>query len=225
MWPLPPRDDPDEPGNGRAGAPPLVAAARDAGVRDPRVLEAVAATPREAFVPASLVRVAQSDRPLPLPDGQTTSQPSLIARMVEALELTGEENVLEVGSGHGYQTALLSRLARSVHSVELFADLAEAANANLRRHGVSNAEVTVGDGAEGAPAHAPFDGIVVSAAAAEVPPCLFEQLAPGGRLVVPLGPGGNERVVLFQEHDGALRPRELITLARFVPLLPGGEGG
>ncbi len=220
MWPLRRPTGPDDRDVTRADSPPLVAAAWEAGVRDRRVLDAMAATPREGFVPASLVRIADSDRPLPLPNGQTTSQPSLIARMVESLGLGGSENVLEVGAGHGYQTALLARLARTVCSVELFPDLAEDAAANLRRQGLTNAVVLVGDGAHGAAAHGPFDGIVVSAAVAEVPPRLSDQLAPGGKLVLPLGPGGHERVVLFEEHDGNLRSRELITLARFVPLLP-----
>lgn len=188
------------------------------GVRDPRLLQALREVPRAGFVPADLAEQAYLDRPLPIPHGQVTTQPSLVARMVEALGLTGEERVLEVGTGYGFQTALLARLARSVWSVERWADIAEAARANLAAGGVDNAEVVVGDGSEGLPGHAPYDAILVSAAFTQVPLPLARQLAPGGRLVQPMGSGGNEDVVLFEHGPEGLEPRRWLTGARFVRL-------
>ena len=187
-------------------------------VADARVLAAFRAVPRAAFVPSELVRAAYVDEPLPIPHRQVTTQPSLVARMVEALALGGRDRVLEVGSGYGFQTALLAYLADFVWSVERWADLAAAARENLARNGVENAEVVVGDGSEGLPGHAPFDAIVVSAAFPEVPPPLAAQLAPGGRLVQPIGSGGDEEVVLFERTDGGLERRRTITGARFVQL-------
>jgi protein-L-isoaspartate(D-aspartate) O-methyltransferase len=199
-------------------APALVAAAARAGVRDPRVLRAVADVPRAGFVPAEHARRAERDEPLPLPRGLVTTQPSLVARMVESLGLAGGERVLEVGAGYGYQTALLARLAARVWAVERWADLAATARANLARHGVRNAEVVVGDGTLGLPEHAPYDAIVVAAAFPEVPPPLVEQLTPGGRLVQPLGSGGHEQVTLFTLTDRGLERRSTIVAARFVRL-------
>lgn len=196
----------------------LVAASLAAGVSDPRVLEALRAVPRAGFVPPELVERAYSDEPLRIPNEQVTTQPSLVAKMVEALGLTGSERVLEIGTGYGFQTAVLARLADFVWSVERFADLAEAARANLAGHGVRNAEVVVGDGTEGLPEHAPYEAILVSAAFPRVPPPLVEQLAPAGRLVQPIGWGGNEEVVLFEQGPQGLVPRRLVTEARFVPL-------
>jgi protein-L-isoaspartate(D-aspartate) O-methyltransferase len=196
----------------------LAAAARGAGVRDARVLEAVAMVPRIAFVPAAFASEANLDRPIPIPHNQVTSQPSLIARMVEALGLEGAERVLEIGSGYGWQTALLARLAQRVFSVERFADLARAARDNLRWMDVANAEVVVGDGTEGLPAHAPFDAILVSAAFPDVPAPLVEQLADDGRLVQPIGPGGHDEVLLFEKHGGELEQVRFVSGARFVRL-------
>jgi protein-L-isoaspartate(D-aspartate) O-methyltransferase len=155
---------------------------------------------------------------LRIPHGQVTTQPSLIAKMVAALGLEGEERVLEVGTGYGFQTALLATLAREVWSVERWPDFAEVARANLERHGVTNAGIVVGDGSEGLAEHAPFDGIVVSAAFPQVPEPLPGQLAPGGRLVHPVGPGGREDVVLFQRTRRGLQRCRSITGAHFVRL-------
>jgi protein-L-isoaspartate(D-aspartate) O-methyltransferase len=194
----------------------LVEAARDDGVRDERVLDAIAAVPRSEFVPVELAGLADVDMPIPIPHGQVTTQPSLVARMVEALSLTGDERVLEIGTGYGWQTALLARLAREVFSVERFADLAETARAALA--GCENVAVVVGDGSEGLPQHAPFDSILVAAAYPSVPEPLAEQLAESGRLVQPLGPGGAEDVVLFEKRGGALHRVRSLTGAHFVRL-------
>jgi protein-L-isoaspartate(D-aspartate) O-methyltransferase len=189
-----------------------------AGVRAPRVLQALRAVPRSAFVPADLVAQAYLDQPLPIPHGQVTTQPSLVAKMVEALELTGSEQVLEVGTGYGFQTALLAHLSRFVWSIERWPDMATTASDNLARHGVTNVEVVAGDGTAGLPERAPFDAILISAAFPRVPPPLSEQLAPGGRLVQPIGSGGDEEVVLFDKGPRGVVRRRAVSLARFVRL-------
>jgi protein-L-isoaspartate(D-aspartate) O-methyltransferase len=183
------------------------------------VLDAVRTVPRAAFVPDQLVELAGVDDPLPIPHGQVTTQPSLVAKMVEALGLEGSERVLEVGTGYGWQTALLGRLAAHVFSVERHADLAETARASLARFGAGNVEVVVGDGSAGLPEHAPFDAIIVSAAFPRVPSPLAEQVAEAGRLVQPIGRGGSEDVTLFERRGGALVARRGVTGARFVPLI------
>jgi protein-L-isoaspartate(D-aspartate) O-methyltransferase len=204
-----------------AGGTPenLVAAARAFGVRDPRVLNAIRATPRAGFVPTASAERAYDDAPVPIAHDQVTTQPSLVAAMVEALELAGGESVLEIGTGLGWQTALLARLAGTVWSIERFVDLAAAARVNLARHGVANATVTVGDGSLGLPDAAPFDAILVSAAYTGVPAPLAAQLVEGGRLVQPVGPGGAEQVVLFESSEGDLLRRRTVADARFVRLV------
>ena len=194
----------------------LVEAARRAGVRDERVLAAIAGVPRSDFVPPQYVEQAELDAPIPIPHAQVTTQPSLVVRMVEALAFDGHERVLEIGTGYGWQTALLADLARDVFSVERFADLAETARANLANR--ENVHVVVGDGSAGLPKHAPFDAILVAAAYPSVPKPLAEQLADGGRLVQPLGQGGAEDVVLFEKHGGELQRIRSITGAHFVRL-------
>jgi protein-L-isoaspartate(D-aspartate) O-methyltransferase len=196
----------------------LVRAVVATGTRDPGLLAALRAVPRADFVPSDLADQAYLDRPLPIPYGQVTTQPSLVAKMIEALGLTGSERVLEVGTGYGFQTALLAQLSTFVYSVERFPDVAETARDNLTRHGVANVDVVVGDGTKGLPEHAPYDAILVSAAFPRVPPPLEEQLAPGGRLVQPLGPGGEEEVILFERGSQGLVPRQNITGAHFVRL-------
>ena len=191
------------------------------GTTDDRVLAAARATDRADFVPPALVAEAYSDRPVALPERQTTSQPTLIARMIEAAAIAADAHVLEVGTGFGYQTALLGRLARSVISLERFEVLAEAARANLGKTGIRNAQVIVGDGWKGCLEHAPFDAIVVSAAAPEVPEALAEQLAEGGHLVIPVTRGGSDDVLVFVKENGRLTQPKLLTPARFVPLVPG----
>jgi protein-L-isoaspartate(D-aspartate) O-methyltransferase len=201
----------------------LVHAARAVGVRDPRVLAAIRETPRAGFVPPALAVRAYADSPIPIAHGQVTTQPSLVAAMVEALGLAGPETVLEIGTGLGWQTALLARLARTVWSVERFADLAADARSNLARHRVRNATVVVGDGTLGLVEVAPFDAIVVAAAFTSVAAPLADQLAEGGRLVQPVGSGGNDDVVLFEKCVGGLFPTRKVTGAHFVRLV-GAHG-
>ena len=196
----------------------LVGAVAATGVRDPRLLEALRAVPRSGFVPTDVAQWAYLDRPLPIPHGQVTTQPSLSAKMIEALGLTGPERVLEVGTGYGFQTALLASLANSVYSVERFPDFAAAARENLDREGLSSVEVVVGDGTEGLPWQAPYDAILVSAAFTSVPPPLVQQLSEGGRLVQPIGSGGEEEVILFEKMEGDLVRRRTVTGAHFVRL-------
>jgi protein-L-isoaspartate(D-aspartate) O-methyltransferase len=197
----------------------LVEVVRADGIADVRVLEAFAAVPRAGFVPPELVHRAYVDEPLPIAHEQVTTQPSLVARMVEALSLSGSEHVLEVGAGYGFQTAVLARLAAFAWSVERWPDLAEAARANLGGHGIQNAEVVVGDGSQGLPGHGPFDAIIVSAAFPRVPAPLAAQLVEGGRLVQPIGPGGQELVVLFEATPRGLVARRTVTGAHFVRLV------
>ena len=189
------------------------------GVHDPHLLQALRRVPRAKFVPADLAEAAYLDRPLPIPHGQVTTQPSLVAVMIEALELEDSEHVLEIGTGYGFQTALLAYLSDFVWSIERWPDVAETARENLARHGIENVEVVVGDGTEGLPEHAPYQAILVSAAFTEVPPPLAEQLAVGGRLVQPIGSGGEEEVVLFEKGPGGgLTYHRTITGAHFVRL-------
>lgn len=196
----------------------LVRAARSCGVRDPRLLEAIRGTPRAPFVPAAHRDEACLDEPLPISHGQVTSQPSLIAMMIDALGLTGSEHVLEVGTGYGWQTALLARLAADVVSVELWADMTEQARRALAARGVGNVELVVGDGTLGVPEHAPYDAVIVCAAFPEVPPPLVAQLRTGGRLVQPIGPGGAESVRLYERGEAGLTRRRTVTPASFVRL-------
>jgi protein-L-isoaspartate(D-aspartate) O-methyltransferase len=197
----------------------LVGAVRAAGVRADDVLAAFAAVPRSAFVPGEVAARAYVDEPLPIPHDQVTTQPSLSGKMIEALALAGSERVLEIGTGYGFQTAVLARLAAFVWSIERWPDLAATARANLARAGVDNVEVVVGDGSAGLPERAPFDAVLVSAAFPRVPPPLAAQLAPTGRLVQPIGPGGREEVMLFERAGEELVPVRLVTGAHFVRLV------
>lgn len=201
----------------------LLTALVAAGVRDARVLAAFEAAPRAGFLPAHLRDRDSLDEPVPIAHDQVTTQPSLIARILEALALDGDETVLEIGTGLGYQAALLAYLARRVWSMERCDDLAGAARLNLRESGIANVDVIVGDGTRGLPEHAPFDAIVVAAAFPEIPTPLVDQLATHGRLVQPIGPGGNGDVVLFRKSARGSECVASITPAHFVPLY--GEHG
>lgn len=187
----------------------------------PAVVAAFRALDRADFVPPDARREAYRDRPVGIPAGQTTSQPSLIARMIDALALTSSDRVLEVGTGFGFQTALLTRLAGEVYSIERHERLAAAARDNLAAAGIDNVTIEVGDGWKGLPAFAPYDGIIVSAAATTVPIELSAQLEEGGRMVIPVERAAGADVVLYQSRGGALREVRVITPARFVPLVPG----
>jgi protein-L-isoaspartate(D-aspartate) O-methyltransferase len=205
---------------GQPGSPEgLVKALLAEGVGDRRVLAAFRAVSRARFVPPAATGQAYLDVPIRIPHGQVTTQPSLLARMVAALGLGGSERVLEVGTGLGFQAAILAMLARQVVSVERFADLAEQARANLAAAGLGRVMVVVGDGTLGLPEYGPYQAIVVAAAAPPVPAPLIEQLAPGGRLVHPVGPGGHEQVTAFHKEADRLIADTRVTGACFVPLV------
>jgi len=195
---------------------------RVAGIRDLSVLRAVAETPRHLFVPEAVRHRAYEDVALPIGAGQTISRPFTQARYLEALRLTGGEKVLEIGTGSGYQTALLAALAAQVFSVERVRGLAEAAQRALKAAGVANVSILVGDGTLGWSAYAPYQAIVVAAGGPEVPPPLVEQLAPGGRMLIPLGEGAAQTLTLVERDQSQLRQTKLGD-ARFVPLV--GEHG
>ena len=201
----------------RSGLVRLIARQR---LADERIVDAFRAVDRAAFVPPESRSSAYLDRPVAIPGGQTTSQPSLIARMIDAAQVGPEDRVLEVGAGYGFQTALLTKLAGEVVSVDRDGYLAEQAAHNLSAAGIQGVPIVTGDGYAGVPEHAPFDAIIVSATAPEVPEALAEQLAEGGRLVIPLG----DEVTLFVKEASRLRRIEVITPARFVPLVPGDQG-
>lgn len=191
---------------------------RGRGIRDPGVLRAMAQVPRHLFVPERLRASAYEDRPLPIGEGQTISQPYMVALMTELLGLGGGESVLEVGTGSGYQAAVLSHLAKEVYSIEILPRLAAKAQETLNRLGYDRVRVRVGDGFFGWEERAPFDAILVTAAAERIPEPLWRQLREGGRLVMPLGgKGGRQKLVRVRKVDGARRIEE-ITDVVFVPM-------
>lgn len=189
-----------------------------AGVRDPRVLAAMTSVPREHFVPQALRGAAYADSPLPIGCGQTISQPLMVAILLEALELDGSERVLDVGTGSGYQAALLAELAREVYSIELLPELAERARTNIAVLGYRDVVVVVGDGSQGYPPAAPYDAIAVAAGAPDVPGPLIEQLAPGGRLLIPVGGGLFQRLLRIRRQPEGTTTEDLGGCA-FVPLI------
>jgi protein-L-isoaspartate(D-aspartate) O-methyltransferase len=195
---------------------------RRRGIADERVLAAMALVPRELFVPEQVRDRAYDDAALPIGGDQTISQPYMVARICEALAVRPGERVLDVGTGSGYQAAVLGRLGDEIHTIERLPDLADRARAALERAGCSNVHVHLGDGSVGLPEHAPFGAIAVAAAAPEVPASLYAQLEPGGRLVVPVGGRGAQElrlVVRSPEGPAVLRS----VPCRFVPLV-GAEG-
>jgi protein-L-isoaspartate(D-aspartate) O-methyltransferase len=190
------------------------------GIRDLRVLDAMSRVPRHEFVPESFRQDAYEDHPLPIGEGQTISQPYIVAAMLEHLALQAADRVLEIGTGSGYVTALLSLLCAEVYSVERHAQLAAAAESTLHRLKYRNVKIRVGDGSQGWVEYAPFDAILVSAATAEMPPALFEQLREGGRMMVPIGPPYSQELQLIWKVSG--QPEvEVLEGCRFVPLVEG----
>jgi protein-L-isoaspartate(D-aspartate) O-methyltransferase len=195
---------------------------RKRGVTDERVLFAMAAVPRHEFVPPFWTNQAYADEPLPIGHGQTISQPYIVGAMAAALALNGSENVLEIGTGCGYQAAVLSLLAREVHTVELLPDLAQSAAERLQRLGYANVHVHSGDGTLGWPAYSPYNSILVAAAAPSIPERLLQQLAEGGRLIAPVGGLDKQELQLITKHEGKLLLKPCGP-CRFVPLM--GEYG
>ena len=200
----------------------LVEALRAKGIQDLAVLKAVAETPRHLFVPSAVRHRAYEDAALPIGDGQTISQPFTQARYLELLRLTGKERVLEIGTGSGYQTALLGALAEQVFTVERVRALADAARRALEQAGIRNVSVLVGDGTLGWSAYAPYDAILVTAGGPNLPRPLLEQLREGGRLLIPLGDRGGQTLTLVQRAGSEFR-QQPVAEARFVPLI--GEHG
>ena len=194
---------------------------RRRGIVDRRVLAAMGEVPRERFVPEEYQNDAYADGALPLSHGQTISQPLMVAMSVEALRLRGHETVLEVGAGSGYQAAVLGRLAKKVHGIEIIPELVTRAREALESLGIDNVQIHCANGRDGWPDGAPYNGIVVAAAAEEVPPALMDQLAEGGRLVIPVGDRWGQSLTLITKHEGTLRRAELCRCV-FVPLVHGG---
>jgi protein-L-isoaspartate(D-aspartate) O-methyltransferase len=196
---------------------------RSRGIHDERVLAAMDQVPRHEFVDRDQWAQAYSDHPVTIPEQQTTSQPYIIASMLQSAEVQESDRVLEVGAGSGYQTALLARLAAQVIAIERYPSLAEQAKATLTKLGYENVIIVAGDGSLGAPQYAPFEAIIVSAAAPHIPPALVQQLAVGGRLVVPVGDSAQQVLQLVRKHrDGSITAHSLEG-CRFVPLI--GEQG
>ena len=194
------------------------------GIRDLRVLDAMRSVPRHEFVPESFRQDAYEDHPLPIGEGQTISQPYIVAAMLEYLALQATDRVLEVGTGSGYVTALLSLLSAEVYSVERHAPLAASAEATLQRLEYRNVKIKVGDGSQGWAEYAPFDAILVSAATPDMPPDLFEQVREGGRMMVPIGPSSCQELQLIRKVKGQPEVK-ILEGCRFVPLVEGAVDG
>jgi protein-L-isoaspartate(D-aspartate) O-methyltransferase len=194
------------------------------GIRGVRALDAMRSVPRHEFVPEAFRQDAYEDHPLPIGEGQTISQPYIVAAMLEYLALQATDRVLEVGTGSGYVTALLSLLCAEVYSVERHAQLAASAESTLHRLEYRNVKIRVGDGSQGWAEYAPFDAILVSAATPDMPPDLFEQVREGGRMVVPIGPSSSQDLHLIRKVNG--RPEvKILEGCRFVPLVEGAVDG
>jgi protein-L-isoaspartate(D-aspartate) O-methyltransferase len=187
-----------------------------------RVMKAMRQVPRQEFVPEALKPFAFDNGPLSIGHGQTISQPYIVALMTDLLEPKETDTILEIGTGSGYQTAVLSQVVKQVYSVELIAELSEAAKARLQKHHYNNVETRIGNGYLGWPEHAPYDGIIVTAAASHIPPALVEQLKPGGRLVIPVGlPYFHQELMLVtKQEDGSTKTKDILGVA-FVPLVDG----
>jgi len=196
----------------------LVEELRGLGIRDERVLEAFGTVPRHLFVPEALAGQAYRNASLPIAEGQTISQPFTVARILELLSLTGTEKVLEVGTGSGYQAALLTHLAAQVFTIERIEILARSARKVLDKLNIYRVNIRVGDGTLGWSQYQPYDAIVVAAAAPELPPVLVDQLAPGGRMVLPLGDSEEQRLFFLRKTENGMQ-KEVIDPCRFVPLI------
>ena len=194
------------------------------GIEDRRVLDAMHKVPRHLFVPEELRRLAYEDHPLPIGLEQTISQPYIVALMTELARVANDHIVLEIGTGSGYQAAVLSVLAKRVYTIEYLTPLGEAARKRLAELGYNNVEVKIGDGYQGWPERQPFDAILVTAASEEVPQALLDQLKPGGRLVIPVGPQAETQILQVLEKDskGKISRRNTIPV-RFVPLVKGED--
>jgi protein-L-isoaspartate(D-aspartate) O-methyltransferase len=209
------------PGDDNVGRMQFLLGLRKRGISDAAVLRAMDEVPREHFVDKPFLDSAYADQALPIACGQTISQPYVVAYMTEHLRVQGDHRVLEIGTGSGYQAAVLSRLAREVISIERYRTLAETARNRLASLGYDNVEVRVGDGLAGVPERAPFDRIIITAAAETVPDALVGQLAVGGVMLLPLGPhAGAQQLVRLTKDEGGIKQEDLIGV-RFVPLLPG----
>ena len=193
----------------------LAAPGRD--IRNRRVLDAMAAVPRHEFVPKALWKFAYSDDPLPIGYGQTISQPFIVAFMTEQLDPKPTDRVLEIGTGSGYQAAVLSRLVAEVYTIEIIEPLAKRAEADLKRLGYNNVKVLAGDGYQGWPEHAPFDAIIVTCAPDRIPQPLVGQLRDGGRMIIPVGPSDNQQLYLLQKLGTEVEQQAILPV-RFVPM-------
>ena len=187
------------------------------GISDERVLEAMRRVPRHKFIPENLQSLAYDDSPVPIGENQTISQPYIVALMTESLKLDGDENVLEIGTGSGYQAAVLAELVGEVYSIEIVQSLCDQATKRLQNLGYKNVHVQCGDGYQGWPEHAPFDGIIVTAAPNHIPQPLIDQLKPGGRLIIPVGEWFQELMLITKGKDGKIKKESIIPV-RFVPM-------
>jgi protein-L-isoaspartate(D-aspartate) O-methyltransferase len=194
------------------------------GVKDKKTLEAMLATPRHKFIPKFWLALAYTDRPVPIGEGQTISQPYIVALMTEKLNLKPNDKVLEIGTGSGYQAAILSQICNDVYTIEIIPSLGERAKQRLKDLGYDNITVEIGDGYYGWVQHAPFDAIIVTAAATHIPPALIEQLKPGGRMVIPVGGVFSVQRLMFiqKNQDQTLRSKNILPV-RFVPLTGGHQ--
>jgi len=186
------------------------------GVRDQKVLDAMRRVPRHLYVPEKMMALAYRDEPLPIGHGQTISQPYIVACMTEALQLTGKEKVLEIGTGSGYQAAVLGEIAKEVYTIEIVEPLAKSAKEILQKQGFTNIHCRFGNGHLGWPEASPFDAIIVTAAPKQIPPKLIEQLAEGGRMIIPVGDFFQE-LILLQKENGEIKKKQLLPV-RFVPM-------
>lgn len=187
------------------------------GIRDERVIQAMLKVERDQFVPENLRQFAYEDRPLPIGYGQTISQPYIVALMTSLLGLKGDEKVLEIGTGSGYQAAILAELTKEVYTIEIIPQLAKQAESRLKKLGYKNVKVKCGDGFEGWPEYAPFDCIIVTCAPEEIPPLLIQQLKEGGRMVIPVGKFWQELKLVVKEN-GKIKVKDIIPV-RFVPMI------